>query len=269
MTPFITRSLTAAVYVAVFISSIVAGHFVFFLLILILNLLAQNEFFSLFKKKILSPQPFVALITGGYVIVASYLYLTGFTGNAIFAPFPLLFFTLFLLELYSKNQTPFQNLGIVFLSIIYISFPLASFIYIAFQTGEYYSFLLIGILLLVWSNDTFAYLTGSKFGKTPLHPRISPKKTVEGTVGGAICTVIVAGIIGFYLTEDHPLIWMGLAVMAVVGSTYGDLVESMLKRSMNIKDSGKILPGHGGILDRIDALLLALPLVWAFLFLVW
>ena len=120
---------------------------------------------------------------------------------------------------------------------------------------------IMGMLLLIWANDTGAYVLGSKIGKTPFFKRISPKKTWEGTISGMITTLILAAILGFVFNELSVVQWYGVAVCVIIFSTLGDLVESMLKRNLGIKDSGTILPGHGGILDRFDALLLVVPYI--------
>ncbi|MEO0775984.1 MAG: phosphatidate cytidylyltransferase, partial [Bacteroidota bacterium] len=125
-----------------------------------------------------------------------------------------------------------------------------------------------GLLLLTWSNDTAAYLVGSRIGKTPLFPRISPKKTWEGSLGGVVITFLIAFLISQWFREHSTKQWLVLAgIVAIFGST-GDLVESMLKRSENIKDSGNLLPGHGGVLDRFDAFIFLLPFATAYLLLI-
>jgi phosphatidate cytidylyltransferase len=128
--------------------------------------------------------------------------------------------------------------------------------------------IILGFFILIWSNDTFAYLVGRSVGKTKLFQRISPGKTWEGTVGGVICTQGIAYALSIYFTELEPIHWHVVAVIVSVFGTLGDLVESMFKRSLGVKDSGNILPGHGGILDRFDAVLVAAPFVVAYLSLV-
>ncbi len=137
-----------------------------------------------------------------------------------------------------------------------------------FFSGETYSpWRVFGLLGLVWTNDTMAYFVGSQLGKRKLFERISPKKTWEGFIGGGLCTVLMAWGVSHYVPEFTQMQWIMLAVVAAVFGTLGDLVESMLKRSLNIKDSGKLLPGHGGLLDRFDAFLLAIPFYWLVLIL--
>jgi phosphatidate cytidylyltransferase len=118
----------------------------------------------------------------------------------------------------------------------------------------------IGMFLLIWTNDSFAFLTGKFFGKTKLFERISPKKTWEGTIGGGLLTILVAALLAFFYNDKQDLIfWIGAAIIVVPCSVLGDLLESLFKRNLNLKDSGTILPGHGGILDRFDAALFTVP----------
>jgi phosphatidate cytidylyltransferase len=129
----------------------------------------------------------------------------------------------------------------------------------------------LGMFLLIWTNDSFAYFTGRAFGKRKLFERISPKKTWEGTIGGILFTLLLGFIIGAYINKGEVLFWMVSALIIAPGAIFGDLLESLFKRSLNIKDSGKILPGHGGVLDRFDAALFTIPFFycWSIIYLYW
>lgn len=165
-------------------------------------------------------------------------------------------FCFFLIELFAKSEKPFDNIAYFLLATFYVGIPFSLLIII---NDLHSPNVILGMLLLVWANDSFAYLVGSKIGKTPLFPRISPKKTWEGSTGGLIATFLT-GIFLSYVFNDLSLIsWIILAGIASIFGSLGDLVESMFKRSMKIKDSGKILPGHGGILDRFDAFIFIIP----------
>ena len=122
-----------------------------------------------------------------------------------------------------------------------------------------------GILFLTWANDSFAYIVGSKIGKTPFFLRISPKKTWEGTIGGAVFCMLTAGIIAQFFTQLSLLDWLVVGAIVAVFGTIGDLVESLLKRSVGVKDSGSFMPGHGGFLDRFDAFIFCIPFVYFYL----
>jgi phosphatidate cytidylyltransferase len=170
---------------------------------------------------------------------------------------------IFLVELFHQSKRPFQNAGLSFLSLLYIGIPYTLLTYIAMgmhqDTAGYSPHRVWGLLWLVWTNDSFAYIIGSRMGKTKLFERISPNKTWEGTIGGAICAIIMAWVLSLYFSDFSGIEWVALALVAAIFGTLGDLVESMMKRSLGVKDSGDLLPGHGGMLDRFDAFMFALP----------
>lgn len=180
----------------------------------------------------------------------------------IFAP--ALISVLFIIELFNSSKTPFANVASYLTGVFYVSIP---FILLQFIAGghtlhDYSPHRVFGLLLLIWTNDTMAYFVGSQFGRRKLFERISPKKTWEGTIGGGISTLLMAWGLSFLIKDFTPLQWLALGAVAAVFGTFGDLVESMLKRSDGVKDSGDLLPGHGGLLDRFDAFIFALPFFW-------
>lgn len=174
-------------------------------------------------------------------------------------------FLYFIQAIFSHSESPITRLGSNILGLLWITLPCALFVPISLLSNTYEPYHLLGVILMIWASDSFAYIFGSLFGKTPLHPRISPKKTWEGILGGLISCLIIAVIFSRLLPDWSLFKWMGLASIAVVIGTTGDLVESLLKRSVNIKDTGTFLPGHGGFLDRFDALLFSTPFIFAFL----
>ena len=185
-------------------------------------------------------------------------------GISAFLVFPFIFMA-FIYELYTRSEQPFVNLAFLVLGMVYIGIPFGLLEFIAFGKEAYYANIVMGLLLMNWGNDTGAYLVGSRFGKTPLFPRISPKKTWEGFLGGLFCTFLV-GFVFFQLVNELRLIdQIVLALIVSILGSLGDLVESMLKRSFQTKDTGKILPGHGGILDRFDSFIFLLPFATAYL----
>lgn len=208
------------------------------------------------------------------IVAASVLYITlGLNAAGIVKPNLLLvnlpfFFLLFVAELWRKQEKPFNAIAFSLLGILYIALPLGLSLYFfnpAIPSGPEHYGLMIGFLLILWLNDTGAYFVGSWLGKHRLFERISPKKSWEGSVGGAFFALLTAlGISKIFLQYTNWQ-WMVIAVLIIIFGTLGDLVESLLKRSLNIKDSGNILPGHGGILDRFDAVLLSVPFVFVFL----
>lgn len=195
--------------------------------------------------------PFVAVLTLGNEKVV------------LLAVFPAFLFLLLLIELFGQSASPFSNVGAYLLGIFYIAMPILFLQFLAQKPGFGYApNRVFGLLWLVWTNDTLAYLIGSKLGRTRLFPRVSPNKTWEGTIGGALCTVGMAWLLSQYFDDYSSSQWLLLGLVVGVFGTLGDLVESMLKRSLGVKDSGTLLPGHGGLLDRFDAFLFVIPFAW-------
>jgi len=265
-----TRIITGLIFAAAMIGGIYGGRISFGILFGLITILCLWEFLSaglepnLFRK-------IVGILLGVIPFIVAYQYVQApiyidVSLLRITAPifFPILFL-LFIYELFQKSEKPFTNLGFICLGIFYIGVPFALLNFIAFDLGIYRPNLVMGILLMTWANDTFAYFVGSWFGKTKLFERISPKKTWEGTIGGVIGTILV-GVAFYYIFNELRLVdWMVIGGLVAIFGGLGDLVESMLKRSLKIKDSGTLLPGHGGFLDRFDAFFFLIPFVAAYL----
>ncbi len=183
--------------------------------------------------------------------------------------FPL-FFSLILVELWKKHAHPVLNIAILVLGIIYVVIPFYLSIDLNLRNKEYLPSV-AGMLILIWTNDTMAYFIGKKWGKHKLFARISPKKTWEGTVGGLLFTLLMGIVIGAYINQGLIFFWMISALIIGPCAIFGDLLESLFKRSLDIKDSGNILPGHGGVLDRFDAVLFSIPFFycWHMLYFYW
>jgi phosphatidate cytidylyltransferase len=174
-----------------------------------------------------------------------------------------------MIKLYKKfERKPFTNIAFTFLGIVYVAVPFVLLNVAVFRDGSYNYQVILGALLILWASDTGAYFAGTRFGKRKLFERISPKKTWEGFVGGAVLALIFAWGCSLYLHSLRPQDWIIVGVLIIVGGTFGDLIESLLKRSIEIKDSGDSLPGHGGFLDRFDGLLISAPFIAAYLKLV-
>lgn len=271
MANLITRSLTGIIFVVVILGSVIAGTWVFAILFLFISILAQLEFYHLLNNGSYKPQTYFGLGAGIFLygtIAAGALGIGGITGiNIIMLNFiPLVM--VFVLALYSKSADPFSDIGLTLTGILYIALPLGLLNYFYLPSllpnGDSYG-VLLGFFLILWLNDTAAYLIGSALGKHRLFERISPKKSWEGSIGGALFAIFTAWPLSNYFTDILLWQWLVIAIIIVVFGTLGDLVESMLKRSLGIKDSGNILPGHGGILDRFDAVLLSAPVVFVFI----
>lgn len=204
---------------------------------------------------------FSLLIAGGFIFA-----LHGFFGDfripvLLFVP---ILFLWAITELWRKTDQPLINIGVSLFGFIYIIIPFLIAIFINYFDNNPFP-LLVGMFVLIWTNDTFAFLSGKFFGKTKLFERISPKKTWEGSIGGAIFTVLMALALSLLFDPENIVFWLISAAIIVPTSILGDLLESLFKRSLNIKDSGSIMPGHGGILDRFDAAIFALPFFYIWL----
>lgn len=268
------RLFTAIIFAAIMIGGIYGGKISFLLLFALISCLCLWEFLSMVligKAKQDRVRKFLGIVVGmiPYILEAVYLLdLVRFRGQFLvlssFALF-LLIFLIFIYELFSKSEKPFNNLAFIVLGMIYIGFPFALLTFIAMGQGQFYPNIIFGLLLVTWCSDSGAYVVGSMIGKTPLLPRISPKKTWEGTLGGALITLIFVFVLSWFIAELSLLNWFIIAIIIIIFGGFGDLVESMLKRSFQIKDSGRMLPGHGGILDRFDAFIFMLPFAGAYL----
>jgi len=265
-----TRAITAFFFTIVMLGSIFGGPYTFTVFYLVLSLAALFEFFSMIKSAGIRPHRNIALFAASliFLMTAGY-HLLQFENKFMLLIVPLIF-SVFISELYKKEKIPFSNISYTFVGFVYVTVPFCFFYSLGFiqNTTEYNFHLPLSFLLMLWASDTGQYLFGVKFGKTRLFERHSPKKSWEGFFGGMFTSVVVSYVISLFFTEISPLVFGGMAVLIVAFGTLGDLVESMLKRSLNVKDSGSILPGHGGFLDRFDGLLLAAPVVYAYLYLI-
>ena len=246
------------------------NKYTFALLILIITILAAHEFFALSNHGKASPQKALGFVAITIFFVSNALVAMQITNIKILLINIPFIFSFFIAELFTKADKPFNNIAYMMLCLVYIVFPFTLLHYTAYAVnGEFQSSIILGFFYLLWASDTGAYLSGMAFGRTKLFERISPKKSWEGFIGGAVLSLLVAYILSQYFTILPFKDWAIIAVIIIIAGTLGDLVESLFKRSIDIKDSGTMLPGHGGILDRFDGLLLAAPFVFVYLFLIW
>lgn len=225
-----------------------------------------REFYHLSVRDGYIVQRVIGMVSGLAIFLISFLVSCKIiTHHYYYLIFPLTSL-IFLLKLYSKAEAkPFSNIAYTYLGIIYTAVPFALLNIATFEDGYYNYQIVLGCLFILWTADIGAYFAGSLFGKNKLFERISPKKSWEGVIGGALLSASVGGVLSYYFTTLESWKWMAIVVIIVVCSIYGDLVESLLKRSMEIKDSGNALPGHGGFLDRFDGLFISAPFIVAFL----
>jgi phosphatidate cytidylyltransferase len=260
------RIIVAILGVAVIISAIYWQSWSYFAVFLIITFLSMKEFYKLVGIDGYLPLSSWGTLTGILIYTFTFLAQKDLIDADIFFlvfPFGAI---IYFIKLYKKKHTkPFADIAYSFLGVLYVAVPFALLHVIAFTTGEYRYEIVAGILLLTWASDTGGYFAGTMFGRTSLFKRISPKKSWEGFVGGALLTLGIAYTIAMFVEIFPVWKWMTIGLLTVIAGTYGDLVESLFKRSIKIKDSGEALPGHGGFLDRFDALLLSLPFIAAFL----
>lgn len=259
------RILTAAVGGIAVIYLIYWNQYGFAFLFTVLNTIALWEFYKLTNANKLSVASYPAIVAGIVLFGIGYITVTNLVNqwfsNLIYI-FPFLFF---ILELFRNKENPFGNIAFTLMGWIYITFPFYILTAIAFRDGAYNFRYVYGFLFLLWASDSCAYFLGRSIGKNKLFERISPKKTWEGLLGAFLGAGATAYVLSLFYTELSLVNWLVVASIIVIAGTLGDLVESMFKRSLEIKDSGSILPGHGGILDRFDGFFVSVPFVYLYL----
>lgn len=259
------RVITGTIGACLMIGGIVWNEWTFYLLFAGICYFAMIEYYKLLEEANIGANKPFGIISGMIMFTLVFCIERQFLPFKLyFLLFPF-FFLLFLFELFRETENPFINIAFTFLGNIYIAFPFALLNVSAFATGQYDYKIILGIIVCIWANDIGGYLAGMAVGKHKLFYRISPKKTWEGSIGGALLTVFTALALSINFPVLTVIQWLVLASLVIIFGSYGDLVESLLKRSLAIKDSGQSIPGHGGFLDRFDGLLLSSPFIAAFL----
>ena len=269
MSNFLLRTISGILFVVSIVGALIIGKTTFLIVYSGILILSMYEFYSLSLKARIKPQFFIGIAIGLTLFIGTYLFTTGRIEGIFMLGFVPLASSIFIFELYRKHKRPFHNIAYTFLGIFYIAFPISLFNFMVFDSSTlqyHYSFeILLCYFILIWANDTGAYLFGVSIGKHKIFPRISPKKSWEGFVGGLIFTAIVAWAISRYYHNITFAHWLVIGMITAIFGVFGDLVESMYKRSLDVKDSGKFLPGHGGVLDRFDSVYLSAPIVFVYL----
>ena len=277
MNNFIARTITGILFVATIVVCFLNPTAMIFLFALVTGLTVW-EFTGLVNDRPgVAVNRFISTVAGVYFFLAMAGTCSGFTSSTVFIPYLITIIYLLVAELYAKQEDPIHDWAYTMMSQMYVVLPFSLLNMLAFRAapeGIMYVYTLpLSVFVFLWVNDTGAYCCGSLFGKHKLFPRISPGKSWEGSIGGGVFVLVAAALV-WYLTDTYDMNptgmgmweWMGLGLTVVVFGTWGDLVESLFKRTLGIKDSGNILPGHGGMLDRFDSSLLAIPAAVVYLF---
>ena len=279
MKNLMVRTLSGLVLVAVFVGAVLGSQWSFGALLLLILVGGQTEFYKLARETGLSPQRWMGLAVGVLLFALNFIVFRQFSrsvtdeaGGAVLyllLYIGLLLPTLFVCELFRRSATPLANLGATLLGVLYVAVPLSLLLYVPVLAGDgvWRPETVLCYIFIIWANDVFAYLVGMTFGRHRLCERLSPKKSREGFFGG-LAGAVVTGLAAAYALDANYWVWGGLALVASLSGVAGDLVESMFKREAGVKDSGQVIPGHGGVLDRFDALLLSAPYVFLYLLLV-
>ena len=278
MNNFIVRTITGILFVAVVVCSFLRPQAMVLLFALITGLTIW-EFTGLVNdREQVTVTRLISTVAGVYFFFAVAGFSSDLMPSAVFIPYLVSIIYLMVAELYLKNEDPIHDWAYTMMAQLYIALPFSLLNTLAFHLTPqglvtYDAVLPLSVFVFLWMNDTGAYLCGSLLGKHKLFPRISPGKSWEGSIGGGILVIAIAVLV-WYLTEQYQLNqlglsaleWAGLGLTVVIFGTWGDLVESLFKRTLGIKDSGNILPGHGGMLDRFDSSLLAIPAAVVYLY---
>lgn len=265
MNNFVKRTLSGFLFVSLIISSILLSQYTFVVVFALICGFALNEFHRLTNQ-----QPNVkvnrlfASLGGVMLFVCSFFYVSFIREFYVFLIYGCYIIFIISSELFFKKTNPIHNWAYFVLGQIMVAIPFSLLNFIVYVDG-YQPVILLAVFATIWVNDTGAYLVGVTLGKHKLFERISPKKSWEGFVGGAIFALISGYAFSMLITQISFINWLIFSEIIVLFGTFGDLIESLLKRTLNVKDSGNVIPGHGGLLDRFDSMLLAAPVIYIFL----
>lgn len=279
MRNLLIRAASGVVLFGIVLGAILWSKWSFAALIMAIIVGGQIEFYRMAQKAGYYPQQIMGVASGTLIFIVAFVlmwlldknseldsrYLAITVGLVLYII--LLLPMMFIRELFRKSATPIANIATSLMGVIYVAMPLSLLLFIPLLlgNGEWKPWTLLFYIFIIWANDVFAYLFGISFGKHRLFERISPKKSWEGFVGGLLGAMAMGYVAATIMGGDY-IKWIGMALIAAITGVFGDLVESLFKRSVDVKDSGQVLPGHGGWLDRFDALLLSVP--FAFIYLV-
>lgn len=265
----ITRTITGIVFVLVMMTAIIASQYSYALLFLLILVGCIYEFSRLFKESTVKPNRWLSYSISILFFAVAFLIAREIIEIRYFLILLPLLLIIMAAELYRNKEKPIENIAVTIFSIIYLAVPISLINFLVFSEilngNSYAPNLLIALFILIWTYDSGAYLVGVSIGKHRLFERISPKKSWEGAIGGTFIAILASYFISGFIPEIKLIHWIAISILTVISSTFGDLTESMFKRYFGIKDSGNILPGHGGVLDRFDSLFFAAPVIVVYL----
>ena len=264
----VVRILSGIIFVSILIGGMLVNQYTFIVVFSLITALLLYEFYGLIESAAKIPVVRTWNILGGFALVLGAFYYSAL-GSSIFAfvPYILYLLILFVSELYLKRQNPIHSIAYSILGQVYIAAPFAltNYLVFAYEPGSYHYVYILALFVFIWINDSFAYLTGMAFGKHRLFERISPKKSWEGFIGGAVFSIASSFVFAHFYPNLSTMAWVGFSAITIIFGTWGDLFESLIKRTLGVKDSGNMIPGLGGILDRFDSTILAIPAVFVYL----
>lgn len=265
-----TRTITGIFIIALIIGSLFIHPLAFVVVIFIMMMVGLLEFFRLANFHEIYPQRVLGFAVGAIIYIIAAFTALGMVSAWYLAFLPPLFFIFFIAELFRTKPNSLFNLAFSIFPVVYISIPFAMLIFLMNPVviGDHpHWHILFSFFIILWSHDTFAYLVGVAMGRHKLFEKISPKKTWEGTIGGTFFGLLAAFVLSLFFKELTVWQWLAGALIINVSGTFGDLSESLLKRKFNVKDSGDFFPGHGGVLDRFDAVMFSAPVLFCYLLL--
>ena len=265
---FIQRTISGVIFVAIVIASVLLSPYTFAAVFIIITAYALHEFYKLTRRPgVVDVNPIVGVIGGILLFFCSFIYTNELVSFPVYTVYGIYVIVVLIAELFRKKNNPVNNWAYFILGQIYIALPFSLLNFILFISG-YQPILLMALFITIWVNDTGAYVSGVTLGKHKMFKRISPKKTWEGFIGGALFALLSGYIFSRFIPDISLVQWLIFSELVVIFGTLGDLSESMIKRTEQVKDSGNVIPGHGGILDRFDSMLMAAPVIFIYLSLI-
>ncbi|HNX88703.1 MAG TPA: phosphatidate cytidylyltransferase [Paludibacteraceae bacterium] len=264
MNNFVKRSISGGIFVTIIVCSVLLSPYTFAVIFTVFAALGVHEFHKLTNSTETAVNKTVAIIGAVLLFTCSFIYASGKYQYPIFSFYGFYILAVLIAELYRKKRNPVNNWAYFILGQILIALPFSLLSFILY-IRDYQPIILLAVFISIWVNDTGAYVTGMLLGKHKLFERISPKKTWEGFIGGAVFALLSGYIFSLLIPELSLIQWLIFSEIVVIFGTFGDLSESLLKRTEQVKDSGNIIPGHGGLLDRFDSMLMAAPVIFIWL----